>query len=404
MNTKIKLLNPVSNSTRIRNYIEDYVASLFPFDLQIGWVMGKINYRYPDKPDDNSIGFIAFDVPGRDRAKLKTTRYLTRKCKLNEIASLNDEQIRDLSEKINGLLWTVEELNDVELIHGSDITQAYDEKIGGNSCMTGSNSSYTRLYEINPTRFEMLIMRSNNDSARAIIHKLDDGRKLLGVVYATAEHLHDKMQNYAIKQNWILRKNADSSEKNTWIMSDLQYNNGEIPYMDVLTNGEICGNLLTVSYNSGNFELCNQNGNLEGGYHCENCGDHIHEDDIYGDGGGNFYCEHCFNENFIYCPKCDDVEHNNDAVFIQDKEIYVCLYCVDKHYYKCVNCNDYHALDNTQILDDEPYCENCFNKIADYCENCNEVFCTEDLTSVNDSGPLCEDCATAVQESERVIL
>ena len=165
MNARIKLLNPVLNSTRIRNCIEDYVASLFPFDLQIGWAMGKINYKYPGKPDDESTGFIAFDVPGKDRLKLKTARYLTRKCKLGEIASLSDEQIRNLAEKINSLLWTVEELNNVELICGDAITNAYAKNVGGSSCMTGGNSSYTRLYEINPARFKMLIMRSNNDSA-----------------------------------------------------------------------------------------------------------------------------------------------------------------------------------------------------------------------------------------------
>ncbi|KKK84203.1 hypothetical protein LCGC14_2785740, partial [marine sediment metagenome] len=292
MNTKIKLLNPVLNSTRIRNYIEDYVASLFPFDLQIGWFMGRINYKYPGKPDDESTGFIAFDVPGKDRLKLKTARYLIRKCKLNEVASLNDEQIRSLAEKINSLLWTDEELNNVELIRGKAITEAYENEIGGSSCMTGCNSSCTRLYALNPTRFEMLIIRSGNDSARAIIHKLDNGRKLLGVVYTTAEHLYDKMQNYATKQNWILYANKDQ-DKITWIMSDLQYNDGEIPYMDVLTSGEIHDNLLTVSYNSGSFELCNQNGDLEGGYHCENCGDYIYEDDVYNDGDGNVYCEYC---------------------------------------------------------------------------------------------------------------
>ncbi len=262
MNIEIKLLNACSNSTRIRNCIEDYVASLYPFNLQISWAMGELDYKYPDKPDDGSTGFIAFNVPGKDRLKLTTARYLTRKCKLNEVAFLNDKQIRFLAEKINSLLWTVEELINIELIRGSDITEAYYNEVGGNSCMTSSNCNYTKLYEINPTRFEMLIIRNDNDSARAIIHKLDNGQKLLGTVYTTAEHLCNKMQNYAAKQNWILHKDACFSDKNTWIMSDLHFCDGEMPFMDVLTNGTICGNLLTVSYNSGTFELKNTYGTL----------------------------------------------------------------------------------------------------------------------------------------------
>ena len=412
MNIGIKLLSPVSNSTRIRNCIEDYVASLHPFDLEIGWFMGTVDYKYPDKPDDGSTGFISFNAKnGNNRMKLRTARYLTRKCNLNTHTDsnignpiLNDEQIRFLAEKINSLLWTDEELNNIELIRGRDITEAYNDEVGGSSCMTGCNSEYTRLYEVNPTRFEMLVIRSGNDSARAIVHKLDKGQKLLGVVYTTAEHLWDKMQEYAAKQNWATYKNRYGCPNNDLVMSDLNYCDGEIPYMDVLTSGKICGGLLTVSYNSGDFELQSTNGNLEGGYHCENCNDYIHEDDIYYDGSGNAYCEYCFNENFIHCPDCEEVVHNSDTIYIQDKEIYVCQHCADKNYYSCQTCGDYATLDDRQVLNDETYCENCFDDIADCCEDCNETFYTEDLTIVGGSGLLCADCATSRQEAERVIL
>lgn len=402
MNTSIKLLNPVSNCTRIQNCIEDYIASLYPFNLQISWNLGKLDYKYPDKPDDGSIGYIAFNVSGKDRLKLKTTRYLTRKCKLNEVASLNNERIRILAEKINSLLWTVKELNDVELIHGSDITEAYYNKVGGSSCMTGSSSDYTKLYETNPTRFEMLTMRNDNDSARAIIHKLDNNQKLLGVIYATAKHLCDKMEDYARQQGWIL-VDVDT-DKSMLIMSGLNYCNGEIPYMDVLTSGEICGGLLTASYNSGNFDLQTTDGTLDDGYQCETCGDYVSEDDLYRDDDETVYCEHCFNENFICCPDCEGWVHNNDAVLIQGKEIYACQYCADKNYHSCETCGDYYTLDDMQILDNSAYCERCFDDIAGYCENCNETFLIEELTSVNDSRLLCADCITAIQESKGVIL
>ncbi len=280
----------------------------------------------------------------------------------------------------------------------------YKNEIGGSSCMTGCNSEYTRLYEVNPTRFEMLIIRNGNDSARAIIHKLDNGQKLLGVTYTTAEHLWDKMQEYAAKQNWITYKKRYDSSNSDLVMSGLNYCDGEIPYMDVLTSGEICGDLLTVSYNSGDFELQSTDGNLEGGYHCESCNEYIHESDVYSDGNGNTYCEYCFNESFTYCSDCYLVISNSDTIYIRDKEIYVCQHCVDKNYYQCETCGDYVTLDNMQILNDETYCENCFDDIADCCEDCNEPFCIEELTAVDDSGPLCDDCATSRQEAEGIIL
>ncbi len=403
MNIGIKLLNAGSNSTRIRNCIEDYVASLHPFDLQIGWALGTINYQYPDKPDDSSTGFIAFDVPGKERLKLKTARYLTRKCKLNKVAALNDEQIRILAEKINGLLWTTEELNDVELICGKAITEAYSDEVGGSSCMSGCNSSYTCLYEVNPTRFEMLIIRCGNDSARAIVHKLDSGQKLLGVVYATAEHLLDMVENFAENQGWLIYGNVGYSERSSWIMSDLQFCDGEIPYMDVLTSGSIDDGLLTASYNSGDFELQNTNGSINS-YICISCSNTMHEDDAYSDDNGEIYCEHCFHKAFLHCERCEDLTYKENAVFIENAEIYVCQNCALNHYYCCETCSEYRTIDDMQIFDDNAYCENCFDKIADYCEDCSKAFYTEDLTTVGDSGPLCKDCATVVQECEGVIL
>lgn len=402
MNTGVMLLNPVSNCTRIRNCIEDYVMGLHPFNLQIGWFMGSIDYRYPDKPEDGSAGFIAFECSGKDRVKLKTARYLTRKCRLNDGAALNDVQIRELAEKINNLLWTAEELNSVELICGQAIIDAYSEEVGGSSCMTGSHAEYTGLYAANPTKFQMLIARNVNDSARAIVHVLDNGQKLLGLIYTTAEHLIDIMKIYAKNNGWLTIYDS-IDDKDILVMSGLSFTDGEIPYMDALTQGMLEDNLLTISYNGGDFSLQEQNGYFNG-YSCYECSDYINEDDMYGDENGNTYCEYCFSENFIHCEECSAVVHNSDSVYIEDAEIYVCQNCASSHYHCCETCGEYRTLDDMQIFNDNIYCEDCFDEIVDYCEDCNEVFCTEDLTAVGDSGPLCEDCATAVQEYKGVIL
>ncbi len=403
MNTGIMLLNPVSNCTRIRNCIEDYVMSLYPFDLQIGWFMGSIDYRYPDKPEDGSAGFIAFDnISGKLRMKLKTARYLTRKCQLNDGVALNDVQIRDLAEKINNLLWTAEELNNVELISGQAIIDAYSEEVGGSSCMTGDHAKYTGLYAANPIRFQMLIARNANDSARAIVHVLDNGQRLLGVIYTTAEHLIDTMKIYAKNNGWLTIYNP-IDDKDILVMSSLSFTDGEIPYMDVLTEGVIESNLLTVSYSGGDFSLQEQNGYF-GGYSCHECSDHINEDDAYSDGSGDMYCEYCFNENFITCYQCEEMVHNSDSVCIQDIEKEVCQHCATSHYYCCETCGDYYSDDDVCVFNDNTYCKDCYDDIVGRCKNCDEIFRVKDLTFVNDSGPLCADCATARQKSEGIIL
>lgn len=402
MGTEVKLLMSVTNCTRIRNCIEDYVASEFPFDLEIGWAMGKINYRYPDKPDDATTRFISFNAKsGGDRLKLKTARYLTRKCGLNE--HLNDGQIRFLAEKINLLLWTEEELNSVKLLRGPAITEAYNDEIGGNSCMTGCNSSYTRLYEVNPTRFEMLVIRSDNDSARGIVHHLDDGRILLGKVYTTAEHLLETIDNYAEQQGWLNMATLDSIDKDTLIMSGLKFCKSEIPYMDVLTQGEVCDNLLTVSYNTGLFNLQNQNGSLSD-YICETCGGYIYEDDIYSGNYGDSYCQSCFEDNFIICDCCNDIICSGDSIFIEGKGISTCQNCADSHYYSCKTCGEYHEVGNMRFFNDTAYCEDCYDDVANSCVKCGEEFAFEDLSSISGSEPMCPDCAIEIQEAEGIIL
>jgi len=408
MNTDIKLLYPVSNTTRIRNCIEDYVASIHPFHLQIGWFMGKIDYLYPDKPEDGTTGYIAYGKDG-GRVKLKTARYLTRKCGLNTHISigdtlLNDEQIRSLAEKINNLLWTDEELNCIELISGKAITQAYSDSVGGSSCMTGGCSDYTGLYAANPTRFQMLIARNGNDSARAIVHILDNGQKILGRIYTTAQHLINTMDDYAKSNGWLNGNDLSNDQKDTAIMSGLNFDDGEIPYMDTLTQGEIIHGLLTISYSGGEYDLRNQDGSLNGNsYVCENCSERVHEDDAYSDENGDIYCEYCFNENFIWCnyQHCNSCVPVNDTVHIKDEDVKVCSVCASDHYYVCDCCGDHYTLDGLQfIVDDAYYCSSCFDEHANCCSDCGETFFNDDLITVDDE-LFCCVCANQAQEAKK---
>ncbi len=408
MNTDVKLLNPVSNITRIRNCIEDYVAVQHPFNLQIGWFMGGIEYQRPDKPDDGSVGYISFSSKNRtSRMKLRTGRYLTRKCGLNTHVEnvgtpmLNDKQIRELTEKLNALLWTEEELNNVEILRGPAITEAYENSVGGGSCMTGDCSEYTRLYEVNPTRFGMLVIRSGNDSARAIVHYLDNGRILLGCIYTDAEHLYPLMVDYANKKGWYTIRsfnNMGVDEKKTLVMSGLQFEYGELPYMDVLTEGEIYGNLLTVSYNGGSFSLHDTNGG-DSGYVCSSCGDRVHENDVYF-AFDEDYCEHCYGDNFFTCECCCNATSQDDGIRIEDIDTTVCPDCASGYYYRCETCDEWRTIDNMNFVDDEVYCEECFDGVAGTCPKCDETFKLEDLSSVNGSEPVCEDCATFILEEE----
>lgn len=78
-------------------------------------------------PDDNSAGFIAYDVPGKNRMKMKTGKFLNRKLNLNN-GYLNDVSLRRIADSINE---AVNPDYNCELVSGDTIYQNYKDGIGG---------------------------------------------------------------------------------------------------------------------------------------------------------------------------------------------------------------------------------------------------------------------------------
>lgn len=348
----------------------------------------------PDKPDDGTTGFLAYNVPNKPRMKMKTGRFLTRKLGLNS-GFLDDVQIRKISDAVNMKLFP-----DIEtrLDSGEQITQNYEDAVGGSSCMTGSDAQYTLLYESNPDRFQQLIMFYNGNSARAIVHKLDNGRFLMDRIYSDSEHLKDKMFDYAREHDWIYRTytsagsyNVSNGMSSECIVSGLNYEDGEVPYMDTLIKYCIERGQLTIFHRNVNKSadgtLDSTCGNLsESGYTCCCCNDRVHEDDIYCNDNGNHYCLDCYHEYYFYCEHCNNDCSVDDQVYITDKCFHVCQYCADSHYYQCQECEKYFSLDATYTVDeDELCCENCIDNYSQ-CESCGEYFST-----IDDDG-YCENC------------
>ena len=354
-------------------------------------IIKLLNELEPDKPTDNTCGFIAYNVPDKPRMKMKTGRFLTRKLKLNS-GFLSDSEIQSIAEQINLKLFPDVQ---VRLDKGSQITKNYENDVGGCSCMTGDDCDCTKLYEMNPDRFQQLIMMYNDNSARAIVSKLDNGRYLMDRIYSDSETLKDKMFDYAEKQGWIYRtytksdkfdvSNGNSSE---CIVSGLEYEDGYIPYMDTLFKYCIENNRLTIFHKDVNKnshgELDNTDGYLQASMYCDICDNRINEDNcFYVDDG--VCCEGCYSENFFHCEYCEQDVSVDEQTFIEDKHIYVCRYCAEHHYSKCKECGNYfysvYTVDN-----DEQCCENCLDNYSK-CEECGEYFST--LNKEN----LCEDCA-----------
>lgn len=91
---------------------------------------------------------------------------------------------------------------------------------------------------------------------------------------------------------------------------------------------------------------------------CENCGDPIHEDDVYW-GIDQAYCEYCYYQLFRECDECGTVDFINDMKYIESEEIEVCDRCYSRHFSTCSECGDVFRKSNLIAIDVKLYCEDC---------------------------------------------
>ena len=357
-------------------------------------IIKVLTHIQPDKPEDNIPGFLAYDVNGHGRMKMRTGRFLTRKLKLNG-GLLPDTVIQQIAAQINTKLFNTSD--EIRLDKGQQITENYENNVGGSSCMSGCKAEYTGLYADNPDKIKQLVMVSINDSARAIVHVLDNGQYHMSKVYATSESLKQRMINYACNEGWYYKK-GDTTYRNDehitdfkpLVVSGLDYRDGEIPYMDSIKGYRIENGKLTLVHTSNIYEgLCEStNGQLEDGYQCCNCGEYVGEDDAYSM-DGDYYCSDCYDELFTYCEDCNNHYSNENFTWIEGMNKYVCDECLTE-YYRCDDCGEWFT-DTYSVDNGEKYvCGDCLDKYTQ-CDECGEHY--EDTIYIDElSQTLCEDC------------
>lgn len=208
---------------------------------------------------------------------------------------------------------------------------------------------------------------------------------------------------------------SDCLEKpNMWIKSTnairsvVQHGTGATCYPDWVHQGELCSVsthkeredgkelrkivfgaepiCITCGYRHEENECisCCDNGNY---YTCEDCGERIHEDDVYWVGVSP-YCTECV----TYCEDCNEYVRNEDAVEIDG--VYVCNWCVEhSDYYECSECGDIHHIDCLNGIGDELLCEDCYAEKTSICDKCFEHYYNEELTYDKETDCYyCPDC------------
>jgi len=393
-----KIVNTISVQQVLYNHIARMVVAE---NGQDSWsaagkdrdIANLLESYQPTVPRDGTVNSIAYTSKRNgQRVRIKTSRFLSRRLGLNT-GFISEAGLHKLTDEINAKLF--QDLR-VELVKGSQITKNYENKVGSSSCMTGLDACYTRLYEMNPDRFQQLVMYHNNDSGRAIVHKLDNGSFLLDRIYASSGYIAEKMREYGRKQGWQIR--GEIKDFSVCIVSNLKYINGQVPYQDTLQYYRIEDKRLTI-FHRWYSSICDgilnsTTGQINEGIRCYCCEGYFDEDNvIYID--DNYYCESCVDKYYTCCEDCGDYIHNDDICLIEDKGFCVCDSCLRDNYTQCSVCNGWFKDDWVQVEDTGDYvCTSCADKEFTQCSSCSDYF-SKKYVKVEDKDNcyVCRECA-----------
>lgn len=127
--------------------------------------------------------------------------------------------------------------------------------------------------------------------------------------------------------------------------------------------------------------------------HCFECGEELRDRAKRSYiGGGEYVCEECRDNYYMYCDDCNALTFEDDIVAIGYSDRYVCESCAN-NYYICDHCDnlfsDYQIAVNTIRT---TLCNECYNDHYFTCEGCNEVYDQYDGEYIN-GYIYCSSCA-----------
>ena len=136
---------------------------------------------------------------------------------------------------------------------------------------------------------------------------------------------------------------------------------------------------------------------------CADCGEKIAEgDEFYETADGRIICESCYEDSYFTCEDCGDIYPMDDAVSVNNGEMYVCQDCADVtgNYYHCVNCDEYFTTryrSRYELANGDCVCANCADGEIGECYECSELFWLDDMEEDEDGWGdtiyFCPSCA-----------
>jgi len=212
-----------------------------------------------------------------------------------------------------------------DIVNGADIVEAYNVEWGAHSCMTGSESKYTKFVQENKAIISMLLFKDKTTKARAFLWNTVQGDRVLDRIYPNSGWHVGVIKNWAHKLG-IVQRVSDSlpSGSHIRLSNGKQYtvsvkNKKNVwAYMDTFTFG-ICEDeeksmfLLSNSHTliNSQFHLQTTSGRLRNWNACHHCKDFLgpgmNSYDIYLDRKDEYpklWCEKCMLNFSFRCAEC----------------------------------------------------------------------------------------------------
>ena len=353
---------------------------------------------YCPKPMDK------FDVHHRMRTKLG--RYIRRRFPTLEVS---DAVLNNFTNLVVSCNPKADE--NIKVISGNAIVKAYQNEVGGHSCMTGYNNDETPviIYEENDC-VRMLIYEDSETVARALLWTTDDGTTVLDRIYPNYGAHVETMQRYAAQQGWVYRLDASAPSNSGVDLSDNRKYSVTVtskserwPYMDTFRFAVAVGNQSKATlYNyppRAEYVILDSTDGDWGAdlISCAECGERFSSDrlnyinDLY-------ICSDCV-ENYYWWSAHEHMHFHNteERVYFQDSEYPASLSWADDNAYMCDRCGNRYVYTHMNTVNGE-YSEVCGQCLCKYskCTSCKEFYEKGDLR--NDLCPVCyeeeyDDCS-----------
>ena len=394
------------NRKQLLYRLEDALDSFSDFPS----VQGAYEKIYNDKDahfvslsedDDGKIAYSKYPETPARRVRMALSRYIRR-----ELGYSSDEIPDQVLDRLNRAVfphfYSKSTGEDWSILTGAEITEAYENCIGAESCMTGSDSRYVEIYALNPDKVGLLVYQRRR--ARALLWRCDDGAQVIDRVYPA--EFKEFFRRYARDHDMPYRVScycADSDESVELSDGSAHFvtlkHQHVFPYLDTFRYGGVNNGKVNLSNEfTGDCTVFDSTGGDVGNDAavCENCGQRVNSDDVCFDDDGYGYCLECWRDRYTYCHECDrDLLRESDTTYTSDNRDSYCESCYYALFTRCTSCNaEIKNEDSYAGADDEIYCNDCYHERFGECIECRKVYILRELIDLS-SGAVCNDCYAA---------